>query len=159
MGYKSDARLTTPVALATINAKTGKPYVAQVRALKGDEEDVIQAFFMGEKKQKAKVRTTGSGKDTQVETDSSVEFDSSAKIAKTLLFGIVSWDLGADPGDDADESGMLRVSEANIAELSAPDRNKLFKAINDLTDPPDEEEKKASPNGSTTSSKATKTPA
>ena len=152
MSYKQATSLTQKVELSA-------GYSAQVRALRADEEDAIQAIFLGAPKQRASVKTIGSGNTQQVETDSTVDFDTSAKIKRTLLFGVVSWTLDGDPGDDVDAAGILKITESNLRILTGGDRNKLFLAITNLTEPPALGEGDASQNGATPSSKEIQIPA
>lgn len=138
MSYRKASALTSVVELSTTNEKTGKPYSVQVRALRGDEEDAVQAIFLGGGKTKAQATTVG----TETSSVANLEFDNAALLRETCLKGIVSWDLDGDPGDDVDTSGILKVTIANLACLTGGDRNKIFTAINDLTEPPSVTEKK-----------------
>lgn len=124
----------------------GKPvdlshgYKATCRALRADEEDEVQALYLGSRKTKANAQTVNKVTTTSV----AMEVDNPTLVRETLLRGIVSWTLDGDKGDDMDDRGILRITAPNLAKLSGGDRNLLFKTINDLTEPPDDEEKKDS---------------
>jgi hypothetical protein len=118
-------------------------YKATVRALKADEEDEVQALYLGSRKTKANAQTVNKVTTTSV----AIEADNPVLMRETLLRGIVKWDLDGDPVKDEghmDSKGILLITERNLKELSGGDRNLLFKTINDLTEPPDDKEKKDS---------------
>lgn len=124
-GYEAATSLTDTVHLSG-------DYRAQVRALRADEEDAVQAAYLGSRKQRAAVQTNQGATSTSVD----LEMDNGALIRETLLRGIASWTL-----DDVDGT-IWPVDAAHLGKLTGGDRNKLFVAITTLTGPPDDAEKK-----------------
>lgn len=130
MGYLEATGITKTIQLS-------QGYSAVVKALRGDDEDAVQAALMGSRKTKASFQ----GEATNI----NLEMDNAAQIQETLLRGIESWTI-----DDA--SGVVvKVDVPHLAWLTGGDRNLLYVAINNLTTPPDDAEKKGSPNDSTSS--------
>lgn len=125
MGYLEATSITRTVPLSA-------GYSATVQALRAPDEDAVQAALLGSRKQRASAQTVRS----ETTTNLDLEMDSAAQVQETLLRGIVSWTL-----DDA-QGVVVPVDAAHLAWLTGGDRNTLFVAINELTAPPDEAEKK-----------------